>query len=105
MTHLGSFPSKTDYSTAPGEKQAGCISEWISSVVTGDVHVVLQRPLLVVVGDRGTNRWCKAFKKSNSVFDKMPKVPHLITFPQKRQLVAVDGTFHHVDVIVFNTEV
>ena len=31
--------------------------------------------------------------------------PHLIPLPQKRQLVAVDGTFHHMDVVVFDTEI
>lgn len=36
---------------------------------------------------------------------KMLKVPHLISLPQQRQLIAVNGTFHHMDVIVFNTEI
>lgn len=30
---------------------------------------------------------------------------HLISLPQQRQLVAVDGAFHHMDVIVFDTEI
>lgn len=36
---------------------------------------------------------------------KLLKAPHLIPLPQKRQLVTVDGTFHHMDVIIFNTEI
>lgn len=30
---------------------------------------------------------------------------HLIPLPQQRQLIAVDGTFHHMDVIVLDAEV
>lgn len=30
---------------------------------------------------------------------------HLVSLPQQRQLVAVDGTFHHVDVVVFDAEI
>lgn len=30
---------------------------------------------------------------------------HLISLPQQRQLVAVNGTFHHMDVIVFDTKI
>lgn len=32
-------------------------------------------------------------------------MPHLIPLPQKRQLVTVDGTFDHVDVVIFDTEI
>lgn len=31
--------------------------------------------------------------------------PHLIPLPQQRQLIAVDGAFHHVDVVVLDAEV
>lgn len=30
---------------------------------------------------------------------------HLVSLPQQRQLIAVDGTFHHMNVIVFNTKI
>jgi len=30
---------------------------------------------------------------------------HLVSLPEQRQLVAVDRTFHHVDVVVVDTEV
>lgn len=30
---------------------------------------------------------------------------HLVSLPQQRQLIAVDGTFDHVDVVVFDAEV
>lgn len=33
------------------------------------------------------------------------KWSHLISLPQQRQLVAVDGTFHHVYVVVLDAEI
>lgn len=30
---------------------------------------------------------------------------HLVSLPQQRQLIAVDGTFHHMDVVVFDAEI
>lgn len=33
------------------------------------------------------------------------KTAHLISLPQQWQLIAVNGTFHHMNVIVFNTEI
>lgn len=64
--------------------------------------VYLQHPLLVVAGDQETNRW--RAEKSICPCD-MLKVPHLVSLPQKRQLIAVDGALHHMDVIVLNTEI
>ena len=72
------------------------------------VPCMLQHPLLVVVGNHETNRWWEAFQKNQSVSaegSECLKVPHLISLPQKRQLVAVDGTFHHMDVVVLYTEI
>lgn len=30
---------------------------------------------------------------------------HLVSLPQQRQLIAVDGTFHHMDVVVLDAEI
>jgi hypothetical protein len=35
----------------------------------------------------------------------MKELPHLVPLPQQRQFMAVDGTLHHMDVIVLDTEV
>jgi len=61
---------------------------------------------VVEVTDQQTNRWHESLQEKSICFSLiMLKVPHLIPLPQKRQLIAVNGAFHHVNVIVFNSEI
>lgn len=51
------------------------------------------------------DKHCKAFQKNSPARQCVRLTPHLISLQQQRQLIAVNGTFHHMDVIVFNTEI
>lgn len=84
-------------------KQIQNRDDWIVSIQHDRRRsLFIQYPLLVVVQETGGVKLSKIICLCEGVTLMMP---HLIPLPQKRQLVAVNGTFHHMDVVVFNTEV